>query len=198
MPAPRPTRATGFLIGLATVMLVIAIGFGLFLLAGVVFGFGPNGHEVGVHTEVPTHRVARLPHGAVPPDTVNVLVRVPDASSTQLRWDSAKDLVVGVLFIAALWLLRQLLQSVRAGDPFTAANVGRLRTLALIVLAGVPIAIFLSSSIENAMADSLGVPGTSVSITMPFGAFAGGLGALVLAEVFAAGVRLREDVEGTI
>jgi len=196
--AYQSTRSTRFLTGLSTLLLVASIGFGIFLLAGAVVGFGPGGGEVAVHSQIEAGRVADLPDGAVPPDDVDVTVRVDDASRAQLRWAAARDLAPSAVVIAALWLLRGLLGSVRDGDPFAGANVRRLRALALVVLIGVPLAGFISSIFANELAASAGLDGGETLVTMPGGLFLGGIGAFVLAEVFAAGVRLRDDLEGTV
>jgi hypothetical protein len=193
-----PTRATRFLTWLSTVLLVLSIGFGLFLLVGAVAGFGPSGHEVAVHTRVAATRVAELPKDAVEPDDVGVTVRVRQASREQTRWAAARDLAPGIVVVAAVWLLRGLLTSVRGGDPFTNKNVTRLRALGLVVLVGVPAAGLVSSAFESALANSAGLDGSGIHLAIPGNAFLGGLAVFVLAEVFAAGVRLRDDLEGTI
>lgn len=193
-----PTRSTRFLTALSTLLLVVSIGFGVFLLVGAVAGFGPSGDEVAVHTQVDAEHVVDLPEGAVSPDDVEVTVRVRDASQEQHRWAAARDLVPGVLVVVAVWLLRGLLRSVRDGDPFTERNVRRLRALALVVLIGVPLAVFLSSIFAGELATSTGLDSPGTQLTLPGNAFLGGLATLVLAEVFAAGVRLRDDLEGTI
>jgi hypothetical protein len=100
--------------------------------------------------------------------------------------------------VAALWLLCRLLQSVRDGDPFTSTNVRRLRALAIVILLGVPLATFVSSWCEGELATSAGLRSAGTQLTMPGEAFVGGVGVFVLAEVFAAGVRLRDDLEGTV
>lgn len=193
-----PTRSTQFLTGLSTLLLVVSIGFGVFLLVGAVAGFGPNGGAVAIHTDVDTGRVVDLPRGAMPPDHVDVTVRVNDASRAQLRWAAARDLAPGAVVVAAVWLLRGLLRSVRDGDPFTETNVRRLRALALVVLIGVPLATFVSSLFAGELATSAGLNGPGIQLTVPGNALLGGLAIFVLAEVFAARVRLRDDLEGTI
>lgn len=194
----RTTRSTRFLTGFATLLLIIATAFTAFLVVGAAFGFGADGNDVGVHTQVPTARITDLPRHAIAPDHVRVLVRVPDASDKQIRLAAGRDVTMGLLFVAALWLVRAVVRSVRDGDPFTGSNVARLRSLALVILIGTPIALFVSSMFESALATSAGVEGTGVNLTMPGGAFIAGVGALVLSEVFAAGVGMRQDLEGTV
>ena len=106
------------------------------------------------------------------------------------------------LLVGILWILRGLARSVTAGDPFGVGNVRRLRTLGFLLLVGASVVevvnYALRTSLSNTLSPSaygdLGFTGFRV----PFFALLAGLGAFVLSEVFAYGVRLREDVEGTI
>ena len=192
------TRSTRFLTALSTVLLVVAVSFGAFLLVGALFGFGPGGHEVVVQSQVEPKSVVDLGPHAVLPQTLDVAVRIPDASRAQIGWAAARDLVPILVMVGGLWLVRGLLRSVRAGDPFAEVNVTRLRGLAALLLVAVPVAVFLGSIFGGELASSAGLthPGTTVSI--PGGAFLAGLAVLVLAEIFAVGVRLRSDLEGTV
>ena len=196
--ARTATRSTQFLAGLSTLLLVVSVGFGLFIVVGAVAGFGPNGHEVAVHSQVDAERMVGWPEGTVLPDNINVTVRVQNATREQLRWAAGRDLVPGLIVVAATWLLRGLLRSVRDGDPFTRTNVKRLRALAVIVLIGIPVAALVGSLFASALASSAGLDGGGAKLTLPGNALLGGLATFVLAEVFAAGARLRDDLEGTV
>jgi hypothetical protein len=107
-----------------------------------------------------------------------------------------------VLLAGALWLLRGLARSVREGDPFGPANVQRLRRLGLLLVVGAPAVAVVNWALRLSLANTLpanafgnvGFPGFS----FPFVLLLAGLGAFILAEVFAHGLWLREDVEGTI
>lgn len=191
-------RSAHILTRLATLLLVVSIGFVAFLAAGAVAGFGSSGGAVAVHTRVATQGIADLPRGTVAPSDVTVTVRVPDATPAQLRWAAARDLPPGILLVAVLWLLRTLLRSVRDGDPFTTTNVARLRALAAVILIGVPLAGLASSIFAGELATTAGLDGLGTQLTMPAAALLGGMALFVLSEVFASGVRLRDDLEGTI
>lgn len=99
--AATTTGPTKFLTGLATLMLIVAAGFGLYLLVGAAFGVGPDGHDVGIHTRVAGSRLTGLPQRSLPPNDLDVIVRVSDASSSQIRWVAARDLAPGALIIGA-------------------------------------------------------------------------------------------------
>jgi hypothetical protein len=186
------------LTAIATLLLVVSVGFGLFMVVGLIAGVGPNGHDVALHTPVTGSHVVGLPDGSIRPEHVDVLVRVRHASREQLAWAAGRDIVPGIVFVAAIWLVRSLLRSVRDGDPFTETNVRRLRALGLVVLIGTPLAIFLSSIFTGELAQSAGLPTSGTQITMPGIALIGGLALFVLAEVFAGGVQIRDDLDGTV
>ena len=192
------TRSTRILTAIVTLLLLVSVAFGAFLVVGLIAGIGPNGHEVVVHTQVDGAHVVGLPRGSIPPDHIDVLVRVRHADRQQLAWAAGRDLVPVVVFVTAIWLVRRLLRSVRDGDPFTGTNVRRLRSLALVVLIGVPLAIFVSSIFAGSLARSAGLPSSGTEITMPGAALLGGLALFVLAEVFRGGLRMRDDLEGTV
>ncbi len=96
------------------------------------------------------------------------------------------DTVVGsgvgpfVLLAGALWLLRGLARSVREGDPFGPANVQRLRALGFLLVAGAPVVELVSWALRLSLANTL-PPDAFGDVGFP-----------------AHGVRLREDVEGTV
>jgi hypothetical protein len=194
----KPSRSSVFLTGLATLLLVVSAGFGLFILGGALFGFGEGGDDVGVHAVVPVDRVADLPAGTISPDEIEIVVRIRDASVEQLRWFAVRDLPGGLVLIAILWLVRGLLKSVRDGDPFINANVNRLRALAAVVLVGIPLAEFLKSVFAGELAATAGLIGPPTQLSLPSYVLLGGLAILVLSEVFAEGIRLRDDLAGTV
>lgn len=196
MTPTRPSRSTAFATNLAALLLVLAGAFGVFLIGKAVFG-GPQ--EVVAHQEVRPAQLASLPPSVVRPSTVPVTIRIRDASSQQLFLSTARDLIVVVLFVAVLWLVRRLLLSVRDGDPFTNANVRRLRTLGFLLLVGLPLGGILTRYLEAGLAASspVGELGTALRLDPGPGPIVA-LGVFVLAEVFAHGARLRDDVEGTV
>jgi hypothetical protein len=191
---PAPTR---FLANLSTLALVLGLAFAAFTLLGAAVGLAPF-DTVAVRTRVDADRFTPLPPGVLAPDHALLTVRVPDATREQLRWAAARDAAPVVVVLAAIWLLRGLLRSVGDGEAFTAANIVRLRSLALVVLIGVPLAGFVASIFAGELAASTGVDGPGTQLALSANALLGGLAILVLAEVFAAGVRLRSDLEGTV
>jgi hypothetical protein len=119
----------------------------------------------------------------------------------------AERLVMGLRAIAVLGLaavpvnysvLKRLLamvETVRAGDPFVAANAARLQAIAWALLA-----LQLLSLIIGAIAKAVSTPAHPIQISAGF-SINGWLAVLLtflLARVFAEGARMREDLAGTV
>ena len=119
----------------------------------------------------------------------------------------ADRVVMGLRTIAALGLaaiplnyfgLRQLLaivETVRAGDPFVAANAARLQAIAWTLLA-----LQLLSMAIGAIAKSISTPAHPINLDAGF-SINGWLAVLLtflLARVFAEGALMRDDLEGTV
>ena len=110
--------------------------------------------------------------------------------------------VIAVLGLAAIPLnyvvLKRLLaivKTVRAGDPFVAANASRLQAIAWSLLA-----LQLLSLVIGAIAKTVSTPAHPLHIDVGF-SINGWLAVLLtflLARVFAEGALMREDLEGTV
>src|SRR5438552_2557948 len=116
-------------------------------------------------------------------------------------------LIMGLRAIAALGLagiplnyavLKRLLaivETVRAGDPFVAANAYRLQAIAWALLA-----LQLLSLVIGAIAKAVSTPAHPLHLDAGF-SISGWLAVLLtflLARVFAEGTLMREDLEGTV
>ena len=119
----------------------------------------------------------------------------------------AQRLVMGLRAIAVLGLaaiplnyavLKRLLaivETVRAGDPFVAANAYRLQAIAWVLLA-----LNLLSIVIGAIALTVSTPAHPLHLNAGF-SISGWLAVLLtflLARVFAEGALMREDLEGTV
>lgn len=110
--------------------------------------------------------------------------------------------VIAVIGVAATPLhyavLRQLLaivETVRAGDPFVAANAVRLRAIAWVLFA-----LQLLSLVVGAIAKGISTPAHPLHLDAGF-SINGWLAVLLtflLARVFAEGSLMREDLDGTV
>jgi hypothetical protein len=119
----------------------------------------------------------------------------------------AERLILGLRAIAVLGLavvplnyvvLKRLLaivETVRAGDPFVAANASRLRAIAWALLA-----LQLLSVVIGAIGKTVSTPAHPLHLDAGF-SINGWLAVLLmflLARVFAEGTLMREDLEGTV
>jgi Protein of unknown function (DUF2975) len=119
----------------------------------------------------------------------------------------AERLIMGLRAIAVLGLaaiplnhavLKRLLaivETVRGGDPFVAANASRLQAIAWVLLA-----LQILSIVIGAIAKAVSTPAHPLHINAGF-SINGWLAVLLtflLARVFAEGALMREDLEGTV
>ena len=91
--------------------------------------------------------------------------------------------------------LLAIVDTVRTGDPFVAANASRLQTIAWSLLA-----LQLLSVVIAAIGKSISTPAHPVDLDAGFSvnAWLAVLLTFLLARVFAAGTRMRDDLEGTV
>src|SRR5882762_2175827 len=96
---------------------------------------------------------------------------------------------------AVLKRLLAIVETVRAGDPFVAANASRLQAIAWVLLA-----LNLLSIVIGAIARTVSTPAHPLHMNAGF-SINGWLAVLLtflLARVFAEGALMREDLEGTV
>jgi hypothetical protein len=112
-----------------------------------------------------------------------------------LRAIAAVGLVAIPLNYIVLKRLLAIVETVRAGDPFVAANAFRLRAIAWTLLA-----LQFLSLVIGAIAKAVSTPAHPLHIQAGF-SISGWLAVLLtflLARVFAEGTLMREDLEGTV
>ena len=112
-----------------------------------------------------------------------------------LRAIAALGLAVIVLNYLILKRLLAIVETVRAGDPFVAANAHRLRAIAWTLLT-----LQLLSLVIAAIARTVSTPAHPVHLDAGF-SVNGWLAVLLtflLARVFAEGTLMREDLQGTV
>jgi Protein of unknown function (DUF2975) len=91
--------------------------------------------------------------------------------------------------------LLAIVETVRAGDPFVAANASRLQTIAVALLA-----LQLLGLVVGAIASAVSTPARPLTLHAGF-SISGWLAVLLtflLARVFAEGTLMRQDLEGTV
>jgi hypothetical protein len=155
--------------------------------------------SLAVDATVAPDQLGSLRRGITVHEDARIHAEVVDPTSAQLLLATGTQIGPLALLIAALWLLRDLARSVREGQPFGVANVRRLRTLGFLLVVGAPAVEIINWTLRLALGNTDPLSNLStVGLSVPAAPLIAGLGAFVLAEVFARGVRLREDVEATI
>jgi hypothetical protein len=121
----------------------------------------------------------------------------PDAERLVIGLRVVAVLGVGVIVLNYVVLKRLLaiVETVRAGDPFVAANANRLQAIAWTLLT-----LQVLSIVIGAIGKAVSSPAHPVRLDAGF-SINGWLAVLLtflLARVFAEGTRMREDLEGTV
>src|SRR5665213_3513278 len=136
---------------------------------------------------------------AAEPWTMTALGVPPSAQSGGLimgmRAIAALGLVAVPLNLALLTRLVAMVETVRAGDPFVAANASRLHAIAWYLLGQQMLSLVI-----GLIGRSVSTPGHPLHLDAGFSP-SGWLAVIlvfVLARVFAEGTLMREDLEGTV
>ncbi|MVO88588.1 DUF2975 domain-containing protein [Streptomyces sp. p1417] len=99
----------------------------------------------------------------------------------------------------ALLLFSRLLDTVLLKGPFTDAVSQRLTVLGWFVTAGTPLAGLVVGWSHSWLVDSMApVVGSGPTVTGPQVLILAGLAAVIMGKIMREGVRMREDLEGTI
>jgi Protein of unknown function (DUF2975) len=121
----------------------------------------------------------------------------PDADRLLVGWRviAAVFLVAVPVHYVVLKRLLAIVETVRDGDPFVAANASRLQAIAWALLA-----TQLLSLVVGVVAKAVSTPAHPLHLHAGFsiGGWLAVLLAFVLARVFAEGALMREDLEGTV
>lgn len=102
---------------------------------------------------------------------------------------------------AAIWgaiLLGRFLRDLGSAEPFTAANVRRLRVVALLLMIVPLLASLLYGIAQSTILSARGVEGFGFTFTFVPGWLVAGLLVAAVAQAFAVGTRLRADVDGLV
>jgi hypothetical protein len=124
------------------------------------------------------------------------------APSTEIRPMMSGMRAIAVLGLVAIPLnhavlrsLRAIIETVRAGDPFVAANANRLHAIAWVLLT-----LQVLSLVVGGVGNAISTPAHPLHLDAGFSP-SGWLAVIltfVLARVFAEGALMREDLEGTV
>ena len=203
---PMPSRAARTASVVIAVIFWITVIVGAILVAHSLFGFLQDSGTLTVPASVSVNDVP-LPDGFEIGGPLPVNVDLVEPSLTQRLIATVPVFVWWVPALVGLWLLRKVARSAAEGDPFRAANVTRLRWLGALFLLGVPLATVLAGYFSDLLFSSdvwTGGPlpeggmATGFDVVVSAPAIMAAVCLFALAEVFAYGARLREDVDATI
>ena len=200
------TRGLQALTGLAAIGTALAV---LFWLATIVFyavqrAGGPS--EVTVGATLPSARLVgpRPPADGLAGNVsfatdagLPVAIHQPDPGQYVLGvLERLPTLAVYAVFFVLLW---RLVRTARHGGPYSPSVVRGLRRLGALLLAGTLLAAMVEALAEGWLSASL-LPayGFVFHYDLPGGAVIGGASLLAVSEVVRRGVRMREDLEGTV
>ncbi|MEA2497163.1 MAG: hypothetical protein QOJ29_5074 [Thermoleophilaceae bacterium] len=202
------SRSLRFGLGLSNVLLWFAIAFGVLAVISIGFGIARGGdsllygNSLQMPVEIAPDTISPLEHGLDLRGWPKANASIHDPTTKQMLLRSLQDIAPLSLFIVCLWLLRGFLRTVLEGEPFGRANVRRLRAIGTLLVAGAPFVALFDYSLRQALFDNAGAGfHTNIGIRgfeFPGMALLGGIAAYILAEVFAYGTELREDVEATV
>jgi hypothetical protein len=202
----RQSRAVNLGYALLNLALLAAVAFAVLQIVNPAVGAARDGRmllgaTLPAKLQISPQRV-HLPRGLRHDGWLTTTVQVKDPTAAQEALAAAMDLTQLALFIAVLWLLRGIVRSVRLCEPFGEGTVRRLRSIAGVLLVGAPVVEAINEGLRTELFDRLSAAqqtgfGTA-GYTIPGTLLLAGVCALILAEVFAHGLRLREDVEGTV
>lgn len=203
---PMPSRAARTAYLVLTVIFWITAVIGLILVAHRLVGFGQDSGTLTLPASVSVDDV-RLPETFEIAGPLPVNVDLADPSLSQRVIATVPVFVWWALALVVLWLVRKVARSAAQGDPFKGSNVTRLRWLGALFLLGFPFATMIAGYFGDLLFSPdvwTGGPlppggidtGSQVVVSAP--AIMAAVCLFALAEVFAYGARLREDVDATI
>ena len=203
---PMPSRAARTAYLVLTLIFWITVVAGLVLVAHRLVGFGQDSGTLTLPASVSVNDV-RLPETFEIAGPLPVNVDLADPSLSQRVIATVPVFVWWALALVVLWLVRKVARSAAQGDPFKASNVTRLRWLGALFLLGFPFATMIAGYFGDLLFSPdvwTGGPlppggidtGSQVVVSAP--AIMAAVCLFALAEVFAYGARLREDVDATI
>ncbi len=187
---------------------LLTVGLGVLVLSTVIVlaGFTTLGiGNVRSGADMPATLAFEkvIPAGANLPPGVQVeslKVSVPIVYRTITDHVLLRMAILPLIFLAmaVVWHLRRVVGSVLAGDPFVVANVARLRWIAWLLITS-PFVIFISDVAKNELLSRSSVGDlTQESVSFYLAPVLIGALILVLSQVFASGVALRQEAEGVV
>ena len=158
---------------------------------------------------VETHRETTLsPTDVTPRDGVELVwpgsldVSIPEASAWAWSVSLLPGLAIAAIIVTVVGALWRLLGQIQAGRPFGASSVALLRTIGGALMTGALLLFgvtgFANGVVLEAAAELSGPPILTFEFQLPALLLTGGLVVAAMAEAFAYGTELADDVEGLV
>lgn len=192
------TRLTGIL---ASVTFVLAMLWGLaFIGTGLTHLLDDGAVCVQTGFWASTSLEGGLPIGEGVKASSSATRLCQDGPSVAQRAADLGGRLPWLLFASlALLLFSRLLSAVVSQGPFTDAVARRLSVLGWFVTAGTPLAGLVAGWSESWLVDSMApIVGSGATVSGPQVLILAGLAAVIMGKIMREGVRMREDLEGTI
>lgn len=128
------------------------------------------------------------------------LVTLAEPSPAQRLLDLVPGVLAVVMVATGCWLVVAVMRTIATGDPFTTANVRRLRLLAGVLVIGPMILFAVTLPVHGVLLSTVDLGGLdpSVQLEVPWAPVVAGFVVALLAEAFKVGSRLRDDVDGLV
>lgn len=147
-------------------------------------------------TSVPADLATRV--GVEARGTDTLALRIDGAGAGTWLATLLPGLALSVAVALGAWLFLRLVQRIERGQPFVAASARSLRLLSITILVG-SLAVSLCTGVADSVVTERALRDVvSFGFTVPFVAVIAAFLVLALAEAFAQGVRLQDDVEGLV
>ncbi len=203
---PSLSRLSRILEVLLTVLIVLLVGGIILLVVSTTYlaitGHAPGEmlHHVQINTSLPSQIVTTATGEEVTLNLndVSAQLEIPRSQFALRLVDGLTGLGTLLLIGAVCWHMRQLLGSVRRGQPFTAANVRHLRRIAWLSLAGMVWQSFSKALLAQQVSQAFRGLNISVSLNFTGPSLLTVLSLFIIAEVFSIGVRMKEDQDLTV
>lgn len=184
----------------ARVLLIVGT---LALVAGSVARMWPDGplhFQGGIASDGPAYADPAMPAGVSARFTPELTWVVVDATFGQRLVAALPALLALIAGLAIAWSLWQLLNAAGRGEPFTRATVRCSQILAVVVLAWATMAPFVDIATQFWLVAQVSTePAALITLgPMNFVALLASALLVVLTQVYARGVSLREDADGLV
>jgi hypothetical protein len=185
-------------IGLTVVLVLAAVLAAVTWIVGPVLAWA-NGDDLLV-PHAGAVSVPALDAAGIGYSEAEYLIRVADAPAGQWLLRLLPGLGFTAVVGAGAWLLVRVIRDIGREEPFTLANVRRLRALGLLMLVAWPVLTLVQSAVDSLTIARLDVEGIGAGLhfTLPVVVMVAGMVVGLVAEAFAAGARLRADVDGLV